>query len=323
MNALKAASRSLARLILLASIALASAACDQPDWIVEDRNITVDLPARLFAATDAAPGLQGPGAQLVRVTVAVKADGEETSFAAEGAAGSVPGGSAYGSLSLPVRGELLSIRASCLTGGAETVSAELSGAEGMDPERYDGFTGFPNLTAFKLDWQAGESSSGYLRILPCPRPNASIACDAFGAADPATDYPALSTRQLAVRLDAQESVAGGVLSYDLYYSLADENLSLCAPADFDGSYLAYPWSERWTYAELTGGVGKRVRDKYYPMTLKSGGHVAGALVDGRSSVLMDFSGVADAVDGKWVVVGVVLHRAGISAAGDAFCVQLR
>jgi hypothetical protein len=306
----------------------AAVSCGQDAFNVAERAITVDVPNRLFNSSTAVDGTAGPGINVVSVTVTVKSGGVETPYTATLNSTDRETGLLYSRLSVTVSGQLVSVKGQCTQGGTLVVEAAATAAEDADVSRYSGYTSFPDLTAFKLDWAPSDFPAGFLRVLPCPRPNANLVWD---SGVPEAGYvsrtdlgPYLAYGQVAVQLVADEYVGDESLSYDLYYAIADENPSRYTTANYANTYLNYPWTAQWSYAEATGGAAKRISAASYTMArFGSAGHVAGKPdANNRIAVLMDFNNLIAQPRGHWLLVCAVMTRAGISVPSDVFCVPI-
>jgi hypothetical protein len=311
--------------VLSAAVAI-MAGCNAVTPLTSQRTLTFSVPKCLFGAPTATnPADQGPGIDTAAVTVSLTG-GSSSSASGSLAAFTSPG---YASFTIPVDGRLTSVTASGTSGGAEVVGASVTSYSPAEMARYSSSPPLGNLTYFKLDWSGGDSTTGTLRILPCPRSSAAMLVDSGAqtgtyAAGVNTDrFSSLQALQVAVEPVAAEDNTDATLTYTMYYAVSDVDPSVVySPATLNGTYLAHPWTAQWTYGEVTS-AGKKIGDTTFAMKEVTATANAVGVPDsnGKLSTLIDLTGSAKA--GQYLLYCAVLSRGGLAVPTDVGVVQIR
>lgn len=305
--------------IVLCVAAVLLTGCNLAAPITSQRTLTFSVPNCLFGATTAAnPADQGPGIDTITVTVSLtggssaSASGSLTAFASP----------AYASFTIPVDGQLTSITASGTSAGTEVVSASVTDYSKAELARYSSSPPMGNITYFKLDWSGGDSTTGTLRVLPCPRSSATLLADSgvqtgtYVAGVNTDRFSSLQALQVAVEPVAAEDNTDASLTYTVYYAVSDVDPSIAySAATLNGTYLAHPWTAQWTYAEVTS-AGKKIGDTTYVMkeVTATANTVGVPDSSGKLSTLIDLTGSAKA--GQYLLYSAVLSRGGLAVPTD-------
>jgi len=306
--------------------ALLLAGCEVLPTTSAPRTLTFSVPKVLFGSPTATnPADQGPGIDTVSVTINLAGGSAPTATASKAAFSNVD----YGSFTVTVDGQLTGITASGTSGGKEVVSASVTDYTKDEMARYSTAARFGDLTYFKLDWSGGDSTTGTLRILPCPRSSADVLADAGAQTGTPVDgvntdrFSSLQTLQVAVQPVPAEDISDGSLTSQVYYAVSAIDPSVAfSPATLNGTYLAFPWTAQWTWAEVTS-TGKRIGDRTFTMTAVPGDAATVGVPDssGKLSTLIDLSTSATA--GQYLLYAVVLTRGGLSVPTDVRVLQIR
>ena len=114
--------------------------------------------------------------------------------------------------------------------------------------------------------------------------------------------------------------------YEIYYAVSANDPSVdYNTANFENTYLPYPWTAQWTFDEVTGGEGKLIGSTNYVMTEHAGGPWnAGALDTSYTpAVLINLNLVQGADVGQYLLFCAVLARGTLQIPTDVACVQIQ
>jgi hypothetical protein len=294
------------------------------------RTLGFDVSAKIFNAADEEnPGLAGLGIDTVTVKVTTDV----------GTVGGSVDGTAFSStvnwqtIAVAVSGKIDSIEVQGIKNSATVVSKVFTDFDDTDISAYNGYTQFADVINFKVDWVKTNADYGRLRLLPCPRSDATPIVDstAIALANRQTDYGLsnnLQNGEVSIHFTPDENGASGDITYDLYMALAIEDPSLFSTANYDNAYLSNPWTSNWTYDEVAVS-GKTINATLYqPVKINTTPLTPGVAISGSYlSYLYSYNQLTTngvtSITAKYALVCAVIHRGGLSVPSTMVSLPVR
>ena len=345
---MKAADGVAAAVLALALLFAVLAGCGRYTGPIdsEARDFYVDFKNTLFNSPEETdPADRGLGIDSVLVTITAENEaGEQVEFTKEITAADIDTttGYDYSQVPVPIEGEIVSITAITVdSDGDVDLTAVLTEESGEWD--YFGWTVFPNIDKVKVDFAVDPDTpeSSLFRLLVCPRGGDSpdILFDSGEqAAEGNTDrWDEPATKQLALELnfaeypgDPEETESDeNDITFDVYTAIAEENIAIVYndAVNYDALYTPTPWTDSWTYKEITSS-GKTVGGELYELTKYNTAGQYNAVdpmgeEDGKKAFIIDLSSSEDEdLTDKYILVAVIMYYRGLAAPLDVLCIDI-
>ncbi len=302
------------------------------DVVTEPRDFIVNVKNTLFnQPTESDPSMAGLGTPSVTITIITEDSSRneienEAVLTQEG----IDTAADYTRVSITIEGEFIRVEAE-----SGTLFVELNEDNyNLTPDiewPYYGWTAFANVEKVKLGFSLNRSdpAASTLRLLICPRggstPEVLVDSGPQTGSGLTDRGAALVSKQISFTLTPAENPAG--LSYDVYTLVVEKNLAVTYnPAiTFEATYETNPWSDRWTYEEITS-TGKNIGGETYVLQrLTTGGpwNITDPMGDGFDSGLIDLTTSADeTITDKYLLLAYILHYGTLSVPVDVYCIDI-
>ena len=317
----RAGGRCLAGAIALIAVSLASGCNLFQDIEIGVRQFRIDVSNGVFAATSHPDewqrGLDATDVQLAVVARGV--DGEEVMYESTMLPADVDATHPYTRVSITIEGVLLRVEAEVSTSSGDTFLSSVIDKSPVDSP--GGWTVFANITRVKLGYiyNGGQFSDSAVQLAVTPRGGHAttlLVDSGVQSGGGVTDRgPDLVSQQLAVELVLHEHPGG--LTFDVYTAVVDDDLPTLYDENLTtgGFYLEDPWSELWTFTEITD-AGRSIASTIYSLARETASavDVLDPQGDGKRAYLIDLTGTPPGqVLGQYLLIGVVLHGDALSA----------
>jgi hypothetical protein len=312
----------------------------------EERDFYLDFKNTLFnSPSETDPKDRGLGIDSVMVTFTTENDdGEQAEYRKEITAADVDTstGYDYSQVPVPIEGKIVSVTAETKdTDGDVALSAVLTEESGEWD--YFGWTVFPNIDKVKIDFAVDPDTpeSSLFRLLVCPRGGDSPDI-LFDSGEQATGGDTdrddeVATKQIALEINfaeypgdpAELETDEGDVTFDVYTAVAEENIAIVYndAVNFDALYTPTPWSDSWTYKEITSS-GKTVGGELYELSKYNESVKYNAVdpmgnEDGKKAFIIDLTGSEDEnLTDKYLLVAVIMYYDGLAAPLDVLCIDI-
>lgn len=302
------------------------------------RDFYIDFKNTLFNAPDETePELRGLGIDSVRITVTTVNEAEEqTAYTGTITADSVDTeiGFTYSQIPVPIEGQIVSLTADASDGSGAVKHTAVLTAESGEWD-YHGWNVFSNIDKAKIDFAVDQKtpSASLFRLVVCPRGGDSpiVRVDSGVQTEEGnTDrWDEIETKQLALEIEFAEYPAD--VTFNVYTAVAEENLIIKynEAVTFDAFYEPNPWTDSWTYSEITA-AGKEIGGKLYTLhqynTTEYSAVVPMELENDeeeKQAIIIDLSASEDEeLTEKYLLVGIIMYYSGLAAPLDVLCLDI-
>ena len=312
----------------------------------EARDFYLDFKNTLFnSPEETLPADRGLGIDSVTITVTAENEaGEQVEYTKEITAADVDTstGYDYSQVPVPIEGEIVNITAETAdSDGNVALTAVLTEESGEWD--YFGWTVFPNIDKVKIDFAVDPDTpeSSLFRLLVCPRGGDSPDI-LFDSGEQATEGDTdrdgeVTTKQIALEIKFAEYPGDptelendeGDVTFDVYTAVAEENIAIVYndAVNFEALYTTTPWTDSWTYKEITA-TGKTVGGELYELAKYNTAGQYNAVdpegnEDGKKAFIIDLTGSEDEnLTDKYLLVAVIMYYDGLAAPLDVLCIDI-
>jgi len=322
-------------ILFIIFIILITASCSERyegDIRIGQRDLRIDVENKIFEPQDAENNWdKGLGVSSVKFSIILD-DGSKEEVVTEKVFTSDDIDTEYSYTPFPVTvtGQLIRIEAEAAGSGGAVYNAVIE--DKNENEFYGGWTIFANVMKFRLGCQINtdDFTSGFMELNVAPRGgNAALLKIDSGEQElymAVTDRRNLLTPlQIAIEPELNECPLD--MNFDVYTSIINKDLRAGYDdnMNFDAFYNDYPWSEVWTYDEVTQS-GRRINDSIYTLQKYNNGEpltFLDPMGDGYKSYLIDLTELEDDPTGKFLLITIVLNYDRLSTPAAMECIEIK